>query len=225
MNTSHFDHEKLDTALCDRLAQLGQRPVDSSMLRQRLKGAIDDLEAVNQPRRLRLSLRAMLAAAAMVLLLVATSLMLINGSSPAVASPVDLAGLYRQVVAEAPANMTVHSVAAANRRIARQWDKAPSLPNHVPGNVSSCCLRHLHGKPIASVHLDYQGHAVSLLVAYSDALTSPMGSIVHRDGREFVVTDHEGLNMVMTHHDRRWLCVTSDLSRQQLLNLTAAIRF
>lgn len=225
MNTSHFGKDEFDTALCERLAQLGRRPVDTSMLKQRLEAQIVDADAPGRLRRLWPNGRRMLAVAAMALLLVAASLIFINGSSPAVASPVDLAGLYRQVVAQAPGNMAVHSVAAANRRIASQWAQAPALPNHVPGNVSSCCLRHLHGKPIASVHLDYQGHAVSLLVAYSHAVASPMGKIVHRDGHAFALTDHDGLNMVMTHHDKRWLCVTSRLSQQQLLDLAAAIRF
>lgn len=226
MSSPHTNEDHFDTELRDRLAALGRRPVDTSKLREQLEARVAvESSSPRQPRRFLPSWRPLLAAAAAVLLLVATSLMLTTGSSVAVASPTQLAGLYRQVVAQSPTNRTVHSILAANRLIAGEAAHTPSLPHQVTGHVSSCCLLRLHGKPIAAVHLKCRGHSVSLMVAYSNAVTFPMGRIVRHAGHRFVVSKDDGLNMVMTHHDKRWLCVASDLSRQQLLDLAAAIRF
>lgn len=226
MDAPHLNGEQFDLALSHRLAQLGSRPVDTSHLKRRLD---EDVTVGNSaPLRRWLSKqswRSLTSDAAIVLLLVATSLLVINSSSRAVASPTDLANLYHQVVSQTPPSMAVSSIDAANFRITNQWAKAPALPTHVPGEVASCCLRHLHGVPVASVHLNYQNHAISLLVAYTRMIASPMGQIIYRDGRQFVVTSHDRLRMVMTHHDTRWLCVVGDLPQSRLVDVVAAIRF
>ncbi len=122
------DVEKLDELTRQRLARLGQVPVDASSLQRRLEAAVWQQE--QQGRAARWWNRRTLTAAAAAILLVVTALFFVveGGSTPVVAAPTAMARLHRQLAARQVPLVPVTSIEEANKYLSSNWREAPPCP-------------------------------------------------------------------------------------------------
>ncbi len=215
----------LDQATRKRLARLSTVPVDITRLESRLYKAIPTPQ---DPGRAGLRLRGWwrVASAAAALVAIAATLMftLVGGSTPAVASPIELQQLHRDILAGRIDLTAVNTIAQANQTIQDQQRGAPKLPGFEHSEVRSCCLTHMQGRLVAVALLDYQGHPVTLVVAQGRDFAHPMGQTITIGSREFMAHQVDGLQMVMGREGDLWLCVMGDTSADDLAQVAAGVR-
>ncbi|MAE60706.1 MAG: hypothetical protein CMJ49_05025 [Planctomycetaceae bacterium] len=219
----HNEHtEHLDAATAKRLTQLGQRPVDTAALENRLQAALapPPPTARTDGRRWLSPIAAMAAAVMLAAGLLFTVLQ--NDSSAAV---LELSQLHHDLITKHLAT-PVQNVAEANAWIAQQEVAGPALPGDMSEvRVQSCCLADVQGDLVAVVVMQYQRTLVTLVVADAQQFAHRMGRAIERDERELFSHQVNGVQMVMANHDDRWLCVMGDLSDDQLADLAAEIQF
>ena len=225
MNEPNAKPDPVDAALSRRLARLATVPVDSSNLERRLRAKMAEPEAPpRQPIVMRWR-RPLAGIAALLLVGVFIGLALINTASPVVAAPTELARVHRDVIAGEAEAFQITSINQANQIIASQSQTAPTLPQHVTGDVRTCCLHRIQGVLVVCLQLEYRGQPVTLVVAHGRELCSRDGTVIQRGGTEYMTHDVEGLNMVMTNQADHWLCVMGELPTDQLVDLAAGIEF
>jgi hypothetical protein len=151
-------------------------------------------------------------------------LMLNDNSSAVLAAPVDLAQIHYDVTHGLAPHLTVSNVAEANRLLADQANGVVPVPD-LPGAIKSCCLHKYAGTTLTCALIERDGTLISVAVANGAELHSPIGDVKTRGGRTYTVHKANGVNMVMSHHDDRWLCVMGESGIDQLLEVAAAIRF
>lgn len=228
MTNEHEKHEALDRAVSKRLGRLSTVPVDSAALKRRLARQLEAHTDHPAQRRLPVQwLRPTAALAAALLIALGVILIQDAATSPAVAAPIELAQLHRQVVA-GDAGLNVQSVGDlqdANRMIAAQSSGRAELPSAAPAAVQSCCLGSVHGEVVACALMTYHDQPVTLVVADGRDLCSMDGLTVTRDGRRYMVHEVDGLTMVMTQRDNKWLCVMGEMDAEALLDLAGGVVF
>ena len=219
------DPDRLDAALAKRLAQLAGTPVDTTRLQRRLREAMRNEGAPRAALPLRRWWRPLSSVAAALVAVGVIGWLLVAGSSPAVAAPNELFRLHQGLVDGEVHAELVSGVDEANRQIAAQWAQAPRIPRPNRGSIKSCCLHRVQDVRVACVLMEYAGQPVTLVVAPGKQLCSAKGLTITRAGRQFIAHKQDGLQMVMTHHDDRWLCVMGELPTEQLVDLAEGIVF
>ena len=223
--TEHLDHnQRLDRATQRRLARLGTLPVDTSRLEQKLRAAGVPRAGSSHMvfRRWRDAVAATAAAAAVALMVL---LPLIWGSGPVQAAPVQLGRLHADIVAGRLKVQPVTSIEEANRLIHEQRRDAPYLPGMEGVRIQSCCLTDVQGRLVAVAVLNGQAPKVTLIVAEAPGFAHEMGTAVRIDDRTFWGHEVDGVRMVMSNTDDRWLCVMGDRSYEELAKIAAETRF
>lgn len=232
MNTQPDEQNRLDRATRDRLAKLADVPVDTSSALTRFRAAIAANDQGDEPqvRTLRFPIWKRWpawAGMAATIMLAATLLFLLSntGPSPVYAAPVEMAQLHRDLVSgKAPAT-PVSNVDEARRTIEAEWQDAPVLPQMPDKNIHACCLRGVQSRQVACVLLRQGDVPVTVVVARTKDFKSTNGPMVTRNGREYAVHSRDGINMVMTQHQDRWLCFMSELGNDELIELAQSVAF
>lgn len=223
MNGDDFDNAEVEQAIADRLAKLRTLPVDTSRLDRALRARIPPVSARNS----RFWLRPVQAiAASFVLLSALTAVLFLNASSgPALAGAAEMAQVHEDMVSGRVPVMQVHSIAEANRMLASQSPDAPPLPNVPQEHVMACCMKSLHNKKMACVLLKSDDVPVTLTVANAADMKLPPAPTVDRGGVRYSVQAVGKLNMVMTEHDGRWLCLIGKLPAERLMDAASQVKF
>ncbi|QNN21785.1 hypothetical protein HED60_05695 [Planctomycetales bacterium ZRK34] len=231
MSDEYTHADPVDEAVRKRLAKLNQTPVDASRLEARLNATLA-AEMTVMPRqrpaiagRIMVIRRALALAAMIAVITGATAILLTVGQTPAIASPNDLVRVHRSFLDRSHPNIHVENADQANRVIVDLWPEAPKVPSPVADPVSACCVEMVNGTPVACVHLEHQGKAVTMVVANASQMHCPPGKPVTYDGHAFQVHQSEGLTMVMTMRADRCVCLVSELDAEALLELASQLRF
>jgi hypothetical protein len=199
-------------------------PVDTSSLDLGL------LAHVRRPAESRRSagwwLRSWRAVAAVLLLAVMVAgLMLAAAGGPVLASPSLMAELHRDMVGQRVSAMQITSMAEASEALGCQWARGPDLPKVPEAHVQACCMRDVKNKKVACVLLESEGVLVTMTVAHASDMKMPSCPEVVRDGRIYHVQEKDGLSMVMTERQGRWVCLIAQLPAERLLRLVAGLTF
>ncbi len=228
--------DQLDAATARRLAKLAGHDPDISALKQKLDAALAQSDIKEryptEPTRNTRSypfhryLKPITSLAA-VLALTLTALWLVNLNTPsATAAAIDLVQLHRDITAGRIAMVPVRSTEQANRWIASQQADAPALPKSINADaVRSCCLTDVQGRLVAVALIRHGQADVTLVVAEAPGFAVPMGKTYRIHDRTLHAHEIDGINMVMTSRDNRWLCVMGDLDQDSLADLAAQIEF
>ena len=86
-------------------------------------------------------------------------------------------------------------------------------------------MKSIRNKKMACVLLQSGGTPITMTVARSQDVETPSCEAVNRNGTMYHVQAKDGVNMVMTERDGRWVCLMSELSQDQLIDLAARLRF
>jgi hypothetical protein len=222
----------LDKATAHRLSGLSSLPVDIATAQSRLDLALGRPASVPTWHWW----RPLGSIAAVVLIAVSIGWLLSQSGSPAVAAPLDVVQLHRAMVSGEAMMMAANSIEQANQQIAQQQADAPRLPGVLgatsgdphPGAgaaIQSCCFHNVQGVLVAAVLMEYEGQAVTLVIADGKDFVSPMGRVIQRGERRLIGHQANGLEMVMANQDDAWLCVMGPLSQDKLADLAARIKF
>lgn len=224
MTNQHDQNERLDHATRQRLARLGSLPVDTSPLEHKLRTAGVSLGGSSRMifRRWRDRVAATAAAAAVALMVL---LPLIFGPGPVQASAVELGRLHADIVAGRLQVQPVTTIEEANRLIHEQRQDAPSLPGMAGARVQSCCLTDVQGRLVAVAVLNGEAAKVTLVVAEAPGFAHEMGTAIKVGDRTFWGHEVDGVRMVMSNTDDRWLCVMGDRAYEDLAKIAAETRF
>ncbi len=218
------DIDRLDQLTRQRLARLGQLPVDASGLERRLEATLwqQQRRPVTRwsPRLVRFAL------AAMVAIVAGTFLYFQAGGTPVVAAPVALAQLHRDLVAGQVPVIPANSIEQANRYLSTEWQEAPPLPDPTAATVTSCCRQNLQNRNVACVLLDFRGHQVTMMVGRSrDVVCGTKHHDMMRNGQHYAVHESDGLQMVMIETRGRWVCLMGPAPVNTLMDLADSLRF
>lgn len=217
--------EQTDRAIATRLGKLRSTPVDLSRLKARMEREIPrDIPRETRRAPLRLTwLGPARAIAAMVLVAViaTAALVLMTAGRPAMASAEAMAWVHENMGTAT----TVASLADAERELRRQWPQQPGLSSDLPDDAApmACCIHKLDGKQMSCVALDLSGSRVSVAVGRADDFKIPPGSHRTVNGHDYVIESAQGVNMVMTKRDGRWVCVMSSLPVEELVAFTEKV--
>jgi len=200
----HDPQDGLDLATSARLAKLRSTPVDMSRLQQFVAREIPR-------RRTRLMLRPVLALAASIVLMIGGTLAFFAFSSrPAMASPVEMAQLYNDVVSGKASNMAVHSVDEANRMLASNDQAMPNMPAE---QVMACCMSKVHNKRVACLVLNDQANPIIVTVTKAADMDMP-------DCQRSA----NGVNMIMSQRGGKAICVMGKVPVERLRQVAAEIK-
>ena len=217
------EHEDpIDQAVSARLAKLRTMPVDTA----RLEAAI--ARQIPRPKRARLLLLRPIRAVAASFLLLATivaAIVLSTSSGPVDASAAQMAQVHQDIISGRTPVMLVDSIEAANRMLAERSPGAPSLPQVPAEHVMACCMKSVHNKKMACVLLKDQNQKVTLAVANASDMNLPAAPAQMHNGVSYRVQSVNGLSMVMTQRNGRWLCLMGQVSPERLMDLAAEVRF
>ena len=217
-------HRDLDEATSARLRKLQALPVDLSGLDSALRGRLPE-------RRGRATLRIfrpLTALAASIAVIVAITAAVLIGTSggEVLASPTTMAELHREIVSNKLPVTKVNSIEEASRVLSEQsGSKSPQLPDAPEAHVMACCMKSIRNKKMACVLLQSGGTPITMTVARSQDVETPSCEAVNRNGTMYHVQAKDGVNMVMTERDGRWVCLMSELPQDQLIDLAARLRF
>lgn len=221
---SNMQRERLDQATSRRLAKLRATPVDLANLTNAIARQIP--RPADAARfRLRWA-RPLQAVAASLLVLGLIAVLVISSSSrPVLASPQRLAEIHAEVVSGRSQSTQVASMDAARSVLAEKWPGAPTMPEISAGNVSSCCIHMLGRKKVASVSVQSDGTHLTLVVADAAEIKQPEAPTMTVGGITYRVQSHNGVNMLMTEHEGRWVCLMGRLPPQRLTEIAGTMRF
>ena len=233
MSESDYEIEgnvRLDDATARRLARLRTMPVDTQRLESLLRGKLPPEMA--EARRgnflgRRFSLRPLRAVAAAAVLIGALAAALIFSSGrEALASTSHMAQMHRDLVAGRLVSVQVDSVEAANKVLTSQSTEAPHVPDLPEGHVMACCMKSVKDKKVACLLLKGEGVPVTMAVARAeDVKRRAKGKTVERNGLTFEVESVGALNMVMTEHHGRFVCIMGEVPSEQLMSLASKLEF
>ena len=220
--------ERLDEATSRRLAKLGAVPFDTSELRAAVDAHIQTpAQGSGRTRRLKLGwLSPMRAVAASLIVLgLIMALVISSSTGPVLASAERLAHIHEEVLAGTGHSSQVDSFDGAKAALAAKWPGGPAVPELPKDHVVSCCIHTMGRKRIACVSFTTDGVPVTMAVAEaanvklrgSETLT--VGNITYH------VQSQEGINMVMTKRDGRWVCLMGKLPVSRLAELAGSLRF
>jgi hypothetical protein len=215
--------DALDRAMIARLSKLRTKPVDTSNLDKALRARIP---VSRRPWRV-LSLRPIRAAAASLVLVsaIVTAIMLSASSGPALAEPAQMAQVHHDIVSGRFPVMRVDSIEAANRMLNSQSPDAPTLPQVPDTHVMACCMKSIHNKKMACVLLKNDGVPITLAVASAADMKLGPAPVLKRNGIDYRMQTVGNLNMVMTEHDGKWLCLMGEVPADRLTEVAAQVRF
>lgn len=227
----HPESQRLDRAVADRLAKLRTMPVDTSRLAMLVEAQIPRVGARQSSFRLVRWMRPLRAVAAGLLILGLIAGIIISSSSgPAMASTQELLHIHQEVIAGADHAVPVQSIDSANSALARQWPKAPPLPQ-MSGKeginccVMSCCVHRIGRQKMACAAMKINGVPVSMAVANATDIRMPRGKKIERDGVMYLVQSANGVNMVMTERNGRWACLMGQAPIEKLLDTLQGIHW
>lgn len=217
--------DKLDLLTRQRLQRLGQVAVDTSNLKKRVEAAF--WQQKHRPSYARIwSSRKLTGVAAVLLVAAGVVFFIVQGSTPVVAAPAALAQLHQQLVAGQIPTVQVSSIDQANRYVQTEWSEAPLLPDLSGATVTSCCRSNVQKGKVACVLMDYRNQRVTMMVGRSrDVVCGASHDDIVHQGRHYAVHESGGLQMVMVEHKGRWVCLTSHLSVNALIELADTLRF
>jgi len=226
MNPHSEQHEHLDSATSQRLAKLGQQPIDTSALEKRLDAAMSESPAEPLTLHLRRWLSPVAGVAASLLIVVGLYLAISSGGGQAQAAIVELSQLHHDIVAGRIPLTPAETVEQANTWIADQAESAPQLPADLGQvRVQSCCLADVQGDLVAVAVLQVDKELITLVVAEAPNFAHEMGTVIEIDGRRYFGHELNGVNMMMANLGDRWLCVMGDLGDERLSEIAAEVRF
>ena len=212
----------LDQAIADRLRRLSTMPMDLS----RLQAGLRSVRKPSAPPTVILRLlrpASGLAASVAVLFLVAI-FVLSNSPGEAMASPIQMAQLHRDLVSGRIHAMQVDSIDAAGQMLSHSDPNSPALPQPPDTHVMACCMKNVSDKRVACVLLKSEDAPITMSVANA-ADMKPMGSVFSRNGAQFHIVAYETLNMVSTEKDGRWVCLISELPTDKLIAIAEKLQF
>jgi hypothetical protein len=212
----------LDQATADRLRRLSTMPMDLSRLQASLRAARKPSAPPTVILRL-LRPASGLAASVAVLFLVAI-FVLSNSPGEAMASPVQMAQLHRDLVAGRIHAMQVDSIDAAGRMLSQRDPKTPALPQPPDAHVMACCMKNVSDKRVACVLLKSEDAPITMSVANA-ADMKPVGNVFSRNGAQFHIVAYESLNMVSTEKAGRWVCLIGELPTDKLIAIAEKLQF
>ena len=222
-DTDDNRHE-LDRAVAGRLAKLRTMPVDTSKLDAAILTKIprsgrDWRIGIGWFRPFRAT------AASVTLLAVLAAVLLSTSGGPAIASPARMAGFHRSLaLGETPATR-VTSIEAANKILVARWPQSPLLPAVPQDHVTACCMKSVRDKRLACVLLRRDGVPVTMTVANASDMKLPKSPTIGRGGVTYHVQSFEQVNMIMTEQGSRWVCLVSELSVEQLIDIAQKLQF
>jgi hypothetical protein len=220
------DIEKLDQLTRQRLARLGQAPVDTSGLEHRLEAILWQRQRRGRLAGLWSPRFARAAMAAIVLIAAGTFFVVQGGGTPVVAAPIALAQLHRDLVAGQVPVVAVSSIQQARDYLTTEWKEAPPLPDPTAATVTSCCRHNLQNRNVACVLMDYRGQQVTMMVGRSrDLVCGAKHEAMMRNGHHYAVHEADDLRMVMIESKGRWVCLMSPASVDTLMDLADSLRF
>jgi hypothetical protein len=211
-----------ERAISARLAKLRTMPVDTSRLERALQAKLPQVHA---PRRV-FWLRPVQAIAASFLLVAAivAAVVLSTSAGPVLASAAQMAQMHDDIVSGRTPVMQVNSVAEANRMLDSQSPGAPALPQ-MPDHAMACCMKSVHDKKVACVLLKSDQVPITMAVASAADMKLPAVPVVNRNGIDYRVQSVNGLAMVMTEQNGKWLCLIGRCSADRLMDVAAQMRF
>ena len=216
------ERTQLDEATRRRLSRLASRPVDTTGAASRIRAEIERL----RPARQRFSLpgwsgwtRRGVAAAAVLAAAAALTFVLSESGSAVYAAPSEMVNLHQDLLAGRVPVVPVADIAEAQRVIGSRWRAAPALPEQWDAHVHACCLRDVQSRQVACLLMNVDGTPVTVVVARTRDFQLPQGEAVDRGGQRFVVTSRDDIEMVMTQHGDRWVCLMGQTPRERLLSM------
>lgn len=217
---------ELDREVRSRLARLASIPVDTSRLQRQLQSALSPDLLQTQRRRWSHPWRSLTAAAAAILIVATTAIILVNaGNSPAMASPSDLARLHAQTLLQESMATTVTSLEQANRVLAGQWSDLPQIPAPESAKLHSCCIHDFMDSKIACIILRDGQTPLTMVVGHARQFRPAKGNVVQRGGRSFTLHQVNGLRMAMTQQGGRFVCLMGEVSEERLLSIAENLKF
>lgn len=219
------NHDRLEQATASRLTRLAGRPVDTTNLAQQLTLAMESQTAALPNRRTGWQAwwRPITAAtAAIVIVAVVGWFFTSSGPAPAMAAPAYLAQIHHDVVNGYGPNLKVASVEEANQLLADQANGVVEVPE-LPGMMMSCCLHEHEGTTLTCALIELDGRFVTVAIADRSKMHSPKGRLIERGGRKFTVHQANGITMVMTNRDNRWMCVMGQVNESLLIDIALGI--
>jgi hypothetical protein len=212
----------LDQAIADRLRRLSTMPMDLSRLEARLRA--ERKPSAPATVWLRLLRPASGLAASVVVLFLVAMFVLSNAPGEAMASPVQMAQLHRDLVAGRIHAMQVDSIDAATRLLSQRDPSTPALPQPPDTHVMACCMKNVSDKRVACVLLKTDDAPITMSVANA-ADMKPVGDLVQRNGASYHVVAYETVNMVSTEKAGRWVCLISELPTNKLIAIAEKLQF
>lgn len=223
---SELPTDPIDEAVARRLGKLRTMPVDTSKLDGRLLAAIPRRQNATIYHRLRRPLAAV-AASITVGVIIAATVLLSSSSGEVLASPAQMAQVHRDIVSNALPVTRVNSIEEASKVLSQQSGaQSPQLPEAPQAHVMACCMKSIRNKRIACVLMqDQAGTPITMTVARSSDMRMPHGRSLERNGVMYQAQAVGELNMVMTERAGRYVCLMSQLSQDQLVDLVTRLQF
>lgn len=231
--STHDTSAKLDQATARRLARLRSMPVDTTRLEAALRTKLPPQSASSARPVVLTGIRAQVAwlgpvrAAAASLLIVATlaAVLLVSSAGPALAAPADMAEVHQKLISGEVPITRINSVDEAGEVLRSQWAGVPALPDLPDEHVAACCLKSIKNRKVACLLLNGHSEPVSVVVGKADDFRLPDGSRQTVNGVEYRVGSSGEVNMVMTEHAGRLVCVMGRVEMERLIDLAAELRF
>jgi hypothetical protein len=217
--------DRLDAATSARLGKLRAMPVDVSRVERILRVQLPTQTRERTWIRIR-HLRA-IAASILILLILGAGFVAIS-ARPVRASPAEMSAIHRALVSGAGALSEPISIDEANKRLAASAGDhgIVALPVVSDCEVMACCKRSLGRKRMSCAMVERGGARISMVVARAADVRAPRDSSTFtRDGVTYHVQSDDGLNMVMSERNGRWLCVMGEEPTEKLIDVAAAMKF
>lgn len=219
--------EQLDEATQRRLARLSALPVDTSNLERRMQRILTPAVSAH-PRWQLLKFRHPVASAvaALLFIVITTAIMIVSlNTQPTLASPTEFAQLHEEVTAENAQVTTVTTLEQANQHLAQQWKEMPTLPTSAPEQLHGCCVRRLMNHNVSCLVLRDGNIPLTLVVGHARDFQCCTGKVVQINGHTYTLHEVNGLQMVMTNHDTRYLCLMGKVPEARLLEIAQKLTF
>jgi hypothetical protein len=217
-----------DQAVAARLRKLSTFPLDLSGLERQVRAQIPQAAAERHWPTTRMHLlRPLTAVAASILVLAVIAAAVLTATSGEVmASPAQMAKFHREIVSNPMGVTKVDSIARASQVLAEQWPQGPGLPHAPEAHVMACCMKSVKNKKMACVLLSSEGTPITMSVANASDMRSPAGGKkVTHGGASFHVVSAEGLSMVSTERNGRWVCLIGETPAERLIAITQQLQF
>ena len=234
-NTGDFG--EFDRATARRLARLRTMPVELAGLEEAIRAqippAVTNGGQEDRRRAIGAWLRPARAVAAVLVVAVAVTLVLLTSSSgPALASTEHMARMHEDLVSGRVPVMEVNTLEEATRMLSGKTAAAPSLPtlpqtgaSQPAAHVMACCMKSVGDKKVACVLLKTEGVPITMAVADAKDMRLPKSATVVREGTTYHVQSTGPLNMVMTEREGRWVCMMAELPVERLISIASALKF